>query len=119
MQGQAICSNYSMYGICKYGPACKFDHPVVYTQDYSLSLPNLAMLDSSLFNYPRGVSIAHSSETSPSKSSKFPDWVQKHDAASNKHDKSDTKISEDSSERASSSPNSIQASTEPLHDHSG
>lgn len=26
-QDQSICSFYSRYGICKYGPACKFDHP--------------------------------------------------------------------------------------------
>ncbi|KAI4326756.1 hypothetical protein MLD38_032035 [Melastoma candidum] len=25
---QNICSYYSRYGICKFGPACKFDHPI-------------------------------------------------------------------------------------------
>ncbi|XP_042971614.1 zinc finger CCCH domain-containing protein 3 isoform X3 [Carya illinoinensis] len=119
--GQAVCSYYSMYGLCKYGPTCKFDHPVVAVpHNYSLGLPNLAMIDSSRFSNPRSMSTAHSSETSPSKSSKFPDWVQKQDVASNKNEKSDTKTSEDSPEDAGSSPHSIPSSAaEPLHDQSG
>lgn len=28
IQDQNICAHYSRYGICKFGPACKFDHPV-------------------------------------------------------------------------------------------
>ncbi|KAK6261872.1 hypothetical protein QUC31_007688 [Theobroma cacao] len=28
IQDQSICSHYSRYGICKFGPACKFDHSV-------------------------------------------------------------------------------------------
>ncbi|KAJ4773393.1 Zinc finger CCCH domain-containing protein 3 [Rhynchospora pubera] len=28
--GQPICSHYSSYGTCKYGPSCKYDHPVYY-----------------------------------------------------------------------------------------
>ncbi|XP_062152905.1 zinc finger CCCH domain-containing protein 3 isoform X1 [Alnus glutinosa] len=116
--GQAVCSYYSMYGLCKYGPTCKFDHPgVAQPHNYALGLPNLSMLGSSLFNY--SLSTADSSETSPSKSSKFPDWVQKHDAARNKHYKSDTKTSEDSPEESASSPHSSPTSTEPLHDQSG
>ncbi|GMY09799.1 zinc finger CCCH domain-containing protein 3 isoform X1 [Fagus crenata] len=119
--GQTVCSYYNMYGLCKYGPTCKFDHPVVaHPYNYSLSLPTLSMdsmLDS--FNYQRSLSTAHSSESSPSKSSKFPDWGQKHDATSNKHEKSDTKTSEDSPEQDGSSPRSIPTSTEPLHDQSG
>lgn len=27
-QGQSVCTHYSRYGICKFGPACKFDHPI-------------------------------------------------------------------------------------------
>lgn len=120
LQGQAVCSYYSMYGLCKYGPTCKFDHPVVAPPyNYTLSLPTLSMLDSPLFNYPRSLSTAHSSETSPSKSSKFPDWVQKHDATNNEHENSDTKTPEDSPEQAASSPRPIPTSTEPLHDQSG
>ena len=28
IQEQDICSYYSLYGICKFGPACKYDHPI-------------------------------------------------------------------------------------------
>lgn len=28
IQDQNICSHYSRYGICKFGPACKFDHSI-------------------------------------------------------------------------------------------
>ncbi|KAK4568875.1 hypothetical protein RGQ29_004337 [Quercus rubra] len=27
-QEQDICAHYGLYGICKFGPACKFDHPI-------------------------------------------------------------------------------------------
>nr|GMC52077.1 zinc finger CCCH domain-containing protein ZFN-like isoform X1 [Ipomoea batatas]GMC54782.1 zinc finger CCCH domain-containing protein ZFN-like isoform X1 [Ipomoea batatas] len=26
--GEQICIFYSRYGICKFGPSCKFDHPM-------------------------------------------------------------------------------------------
>ncbi|GFP85052.1 zinc finger CCCH domain-containing protein 43 [Phtheirospermum japonicum] len=29
-QDQPICTHYHRYGICKYGPACKYDHPSNY-----------------------------------------------------------------------------------------
>lgn len=28
IQDQTICVFYSRYGICKFGPACKYDHPM-------------------------------------------------------------------------------------------
>lgn len=28
IQDQDVCAHYSRYGICKFGPACKFDHPL-------------------------------------------------------------------------------------------
>ncbi|XP_059657246.1 zinc finger CCCH domain-containing protein 67-like isoform X2 [Cornus florida] len=34
-QDQNICSHYNRYGICKFGPACKFDHPVNYSDSAS------------------------------------------------------------------------------------
>ncbi|KAJ8559716.1 hypothetical protein K7X08_003774 [Anisodus acutangulus] len=34
-QGQAVCSFYSRYGICKFGPACKYDHPEHYDNSAS------------------------------------------------------------------------------------
>ena len=27
-QGEPLCIFYSRYGICKFGPSCKFDHPM-------------------------------------------------------------------------------------------
>ncbi|KAK4375828.1 hypothetical protein RND71_006505 [Anisodus tanguticus] len=33
--GQAVCSFYSRYGICKFGPACKYDHPEHYDNSAS------------------------------------------------------------------------------------
>lgn len=27
-QGEPLCVFYSRYGICKFGPSCKFDHPM-------------------------------------------------------------------------------------------
>ena len=27
IQDQNVCTYYRRYGICKFGPACKFDHP--------------------------------------------------------------------------------------------
>lgn len=34
-QGQNVCTYYSHYGICKFGPACKFDHPINLTSNAS------------------------------------------------------------------------------------
>lgn len=110
-QGQAICSYYSMYGLCKYGPTCRFDHPPM-AYNYSVSLP--AMLEPSFL--PRSFPTAHASETSQSISSKFLDVVQK--PLSNKHQNPDTRISEDSAEQGGSMPQS-PSSSEPLDDQSG
>ncbi|KAK1399048.1 hypothetical protein POM88_008911 [Heracleum sosnowskyi] len=27
-EGQSICSHFSRFGICKFGPSCKYDHSV-------------------------------------------------------------------------------------------
>lgn len=38
-QGEPLCIFYSRYGICKFGPSCKFDHPMgIFT--YNLSTPS-------------------------------------------------------------------------------
>ncbi|KAF2284878.1 hypothetical protein GH714_031830 [Hevea brasiliensis] len=120
IKGQPICSNYSMYGICKFGPTCRFDHPFPgYPYSYSLSLQPVSIFDSSLLTYPRMSPPALSSESPVSLSSKFPDWVQNPDGASNKHPNSDTniKISDDQPEQAGSPPpHSSQDSSEPSHD---
>ncbi|XP_078174049.1 zinc finger CCCH domain-containing protein 3-like isoform X2 [Carex rostrata] len=35
--GQQMCSYYRMYGTCKYGPSCKYDHPVMSYYNYPVS----------------------------------------------------------------------------------
>ncbi|XP_024967878.1 zinc finger CCCH domain-containing protein 3-like [Cynara cardunculus var. scolymus] len=70
--GQPACSYYGLYGICKYGPACKYDHPlVIYSYSYTMGMPTLPMPDPSFFPYGGMISpTPHSSDSSPSKSSK-------------------------------------------------
>ncbi|KAL7592205.1 hypothetical protein Lser_V15G34789 [Lactuca serriola] len=47
--GQPVCSYYSLYGICKYGPGCKYDHPVmVYSYNYPMGMN---MMTSSVLPY--------------------------------------------------------------------
>nr|XP_043622230.1 zinc finger CCCH domain-containing protein 3-like [Erigeron canadensis] len=66
--GQTVCSYYTLYGTCKYGSACKYDHPVVvYSYNYNMDLNSHPYFPSyGGMNSP----ILHSSESSPSKSSK-------------------------------------------------
>lgn len=42
-QGEPLCIFYSRYGICKFGPSCKFDHPMgIFTYNLSAaSSPNV------------------------------------------------------------------------------
>lgn len=115
VQGQAVCPDYSMYGICKFGPTCRYDHPLpAYPYNYSLSLPSLSIMDSALITYPRMVQAA------PVSLSKLPDLI--HNPAGvnyNRHQNPDTstKISDDPTEQAGSPPpHSSQASSEPSHD---
>lgn len=118
--GQAVCSHYNLYGLCKYGPTCKFDHPLTgySSYNYCLSLPPLSILDPSLLPYQRNSSTVHSSETSPSKSSKFPDWVQKTESGSTKSQNPDTKAPEGPPEQAGSLLHSSPNSSEPPQDQS-
>lgn len=38
LQGEPLCIFYSRYGICKFGPNCKFDHPMgIFTYNLSPS----------------------------------------------------------------------------------
>lgn len=110
MQGQAVCSYYSMYGLCKYGQTCKFDHPPMpIPYNYGLSIPT--MLDSPYLSYPRGSSTAYVPETSQSIASKSFDAV--HKPLSNKNHNSDSRLSDDSAKQASylaHSPPSSEAS---------
>ncbi|XP_038693852.1 zinc finger CCCH domain-containing protein 3-like [Tripterygium wilfordii] len=109
--GRAVCPTYSSYGLCKYGSTCRFDHPFL-GYPYGLSLPPLPILDPSFTTYPI-MQAAHLSETSPS--SKVPGWVRSPNPASNKHENSVTKVSDDPPEEGSSPPHLSQASSEPSH----
>lgn len=121
MQGQAMCPNYSMYGICKDGPTCRFDHPFAgYSFNYGVSLRPLSMLDPSLMTHHL-IPTAPSSENSLAMTSKVPDRVQISEAANVKHQSRDmknsnTKNSDDSAEEPHSPPPSVLDSSEPSHD---
>ncbi|KAF8414162.1 hypothetical protein HHK36_002161 [Tetracentron sinense] len=116
--GQEICTFYSLYGICKFGPTCKFDHPLAgYSYDYSMSLPPLSIPDPPHFSYQRNPPVARSPETSPSKLLRLPDRITKSEsAASNKHQNSDSKASEDLPQQTASPTQTSPTSSEPLHD---
>lgn len=117
MQGQPVCTNYIMYGICKYGPTCRFDHPFMeHSGNYSFGMP-MPMLDSSMLSYPRSWIGPQGFETSPSISSKFPDEVQKPE--SEKYQNSDTKAAEESPEQATGSLPPSPSSSETVQDQSG
>lgn len=111
MQGQVVCSYFSMYGLCKYGPTCRFDHPVV-AHPYNYSLSSLpANYDASLLSYARSFpTTGHGYEMSHSLSSKSVDVVQK--TTTDKHQKSDTRTFE---KQAGSLPHSA-SSSETLED---
>lgn len=50
-QGAPLCSHYAQNGVCKFGPSCKFDHPMG-TLSYSPSASSLA--DMPVAPYPVG-----------------------------------------------------------------
>lgn len=54
-QDAPACTHYAQRGICKFGPACKFDHPMVGALSYSPSASSLA--DMPVAPYPVGSSI--------------------------------------------------------------
>jgi hypothetical protein len=53
-QGAPPCTHYAQRGVCKFGPACKFDHPMG-TLSYSPSASSLS--DMPVAPYPVGSSI--------------------------------------------------------------
>ena len=53
-QGASLCTHYAQRGVCKFGPACKFDHPMG-SLSYSPSASSLA--DMPVAPYPVGSSI--------------------------------------------------------------
>ncbi|KAJ0092260.1 hypothetical protein Patl1_25112 [Pistacia atlantica] len=54
IQGAPLCTHYTQRGVCKFGTACKFDHPMG-TLSYSPSASSLA--DMPVAPYPVGSSI--------------------------------------------------------------
>lgn len=54
-QGAPSCSYYAQHGVCKFGPTCKFDHPMGGTLSYSPSASSLA--DMPVAPYPVGSSL--------------------------------------------------------------
>ncbi|CAK9158783.1 unnamed protein product [Ilex paraguariensis] len=54
MLGAPLCSHYAQNGVCRFGPSCKFDHPMG-TLSYSPSASSLA--DMPVAPYPVGSSI--------------------------------------------------------------
>ena len=115
MQGQPVCSYYSLYGICNYGPACRFDHPVDrHNYAYSLRVPPTAFAYPAPAPYQRIASQLPVTDVSPAKSSKLSDWIKKETTASNKHHQnSNTKSLGESLEQSDS-----KASSDVLHDES-
>lgn len=110
MQGQPICSYYSLYGLCKYGPTCRFDHPMDgYNYAYNMSplapaYSTPAPAYSPPTPYQRTVSLVPVSDaSSPTKASKLSDWIKKGATdASNKHQNLNTKSLEDSCDHSDS-----------------
>lgn len=107
-----------MYGLCKYGPSCKFDHPsATYPYNYGFTLP---VLDSSFLKYPSNNLSISSHETSAQTLSKSSEWVQKADASNNKRRTTDAKVVDNTAEEATSVSSSLPpGGSESLQDQSG
>ncbi|PIA38120.1 hypothetical protein AQUCO_02800039v1 [Aquilegia coerulea] len=109
--GEAVCTFYSMYGICKFGSTCKFDHPLAgyYNYGVGVNVPTLTMPETAAYPYQRNSTLSHSSETSPSKSSRLPDQIRNPEATSPQNQNLDVVDSEDNSP-PQASPTSLEAS---------
>lgn len=105
MQGQPVCSYYSFYGLCKYGPTCKFDHPLTgYSYNNGLNFPTLPLFDPTVFAYQRNLLTVPSLDQSPPKLTSISDWVMKPEAEVDKNPKLDIETPENASENAVSPP---------------
>lgn len=107
MKGQAICTFYRMYGICKYGSTCKYDHPLA--GYYNYSLPAFSIPDTSLTPYQSSFQISHSSESSPSKASKSSDQVTEPEAVGTKRQSANKEAPESATPQTAS-----QSLTKPI-----
>lgn len=81
--------HYSMFGSCRYGSACKYDHPLM--GYYNYAVPTLSVPDPSAF-FPLSqrnllqVTSASTTETSL----KLPDQIKKSDETSNTETNAET-----------------------------
>ncbi|CAM8953040.1 unnamed protein product [Rhodiola kirilowii] len=110
LPGQALCPNYITHGICPNGPMCKFHHQIVggYPLNYG-SRPIPLPLPMPIFDAPligrRSSTVVISSETSsPTKSAKDLDWVNKPELATEKTQHSDTNGQQKSNEEEAGAP---------------
>ncbi|KAL0905186.1 hypothetical protein M5K25_027373 [Dendrobium thyrsiflorum] len=68
-----VCIYYSRFGICKYGPACKFDHPMDENTDQSVTMSAEDKMEDSLvpsitFRFSRNYCVKEAAEGSSSQS---------------------------------------------------
>ncbi|KAK6911225.1 Zinc finger, CCCH-type [Dillenia turbinata] len=62
-QGEPLCIFYSRYGICKFGPNCKFDHPMgIFTYNLSASTSADAPVVRHLLDSSSGAALSLSTE---------------------------------------------------------
>lgn len=56
-QGLPVCHHYTQRGQCKFGPACKFDHPMSPMRELSYSPSASSLADMPVAPYPVGSSV--------------------------------------------------------------
>lgn len=119
MQGLPVCSYYSFYGLCKYGPTCKYDHPLTgYSYNSDLNFPTLPVFYPPVFPYQRNLPTVLSLEQSPPKLASISDWVKKPEAEVNENPKLETETPESASEHAISPQLPLSDSSELSHEQS-
>ena len=79
LQGAQPCLYYSQHGFCKFGPGCKFDHPLG-ALSYSPSASSLG--DVPIAPYPLSLPVAPMAP-SPSSSGLRPDYILAKDSSAN------------------------------------
>lgn len=75
-QGQPVCSFYTTYGSCKFGTACRYDHPLVGYYGYTLPSFSYPVSSVALSNQNTSQMIRTAENASPN-SSKLPDQFSK------------------------------------------
>lgn len=107
-KGMAACTFYNTYGSCKYGSACKYDHPFMGYYNYNLPAYSTG------FNTERNPQTSWSSvETLPSRASRFNDQQ-----SGTSNGTQDVDKSVDGDHSAKTSPTHTEPYSEPPQDHS-